>query len=109
LLEVNELMLGWEDHTPTNILVKALLEGLGGGKANKTPTADEFQQLAPEAMKAMQDSAMEAIVAKAGNRLPVTRGRDKGLPHRGPIFDVELLRDKNDTVAKTFRKGSVNV
>ena len=94
LLEVNELFKGWEDYPPTNILVKALVNGFGG---IKKPKVDEDGFTIPsEAQDAMQRSAVGAIAAKADPRwLPVTRGRDRGLPKAAPVFDLTELRERN--------------
>jgi len=97
LAEVNELFEGWRDYPPTNLLVKALVEGFGGKAAtaeSKTPSAD----IPPAAMAAMQNSALAQIQVKAGPTLPVVRGRDPGLPKTPPIFDPEVLRAKNSAL-----------
>lgn len=92
--EVNELFAGWDDYPPTNILVKALVEGFGVKKKPKTDGEDFV--VPQEAQDAMQRSAVGAIAAKADPRwLPVTRGRDRGLPKAAPVFDLTELRERN--------------
>ena len=104
-MEVNELFLGWEDFPPTNLLLKALVEGFGGGKPAHRAT--EPLEIPPEAAQAMQDSAMAAIVAKAGSRLPIVRGRDPGLPKTPPVFDLEALRKRNAEATAKRKARSV--
>lgn len=95
---MNELFNNWADYPPTNILVKALVEGFGGGKKTIENDASSFQ-VTPEADLAMR-SAVAQISAKAGRGLPVIRGRDTGLPNAPPIFDIEELKARNSAVAK---------
>jgi hypothetical protein len=81
-------------------LVKALVEGFGG-----KPGADSAKEfyIPPEAMRAMQDSAMAEIATRAGNRLPIIKGRDKGLPKAPPTFDVDELKRRNEAVRQKRR------
>ena len=95
--EVNELFAGWGEYTPTNLLVKAIVEGLGGGVKEK-PMAE--QDIPPEAMEAMRNSALTAIAAKAGSRVPILQGRDPGLPKAEPAFDLEEMRRRNADVLR---------
>lgn len=95
---MNDLFRGWDEYPPTNLLVKAIVEGLGGCKAVAAPEVE----MTSEAFEAMQNSAIAAIAAKAGSRLPVVQGRDRGLPNKAPVFDLDELRNRNMTVkAKT--------
>jgi hypothetical protein len=49
----------------------------------------------------MQDSAIAAISARAGPRIPVVRGRDPNLPP-APSFDLDEMRQRNEQArAKT--------
>ena len=89
MAEVNELFVGWDEHPPTNILVKAFV---GWGKKEQ-PLVDAT--IPPEALEQMQRSALAAISAKAGNRLPIIKGKDKGLPKVQPTFDLDELRRRN--------------
>ena len=91
LPEVRELFDGWSDHPPTNLLVKAIVEGLGGGKPKTYAPVD----VPPEAFEQMQKSALAAIAVKAGPRVPIIHGKDKGLPKAAPIFDLDELRKRN--------------
>lgn len=79
------------------VLVKALAEGFGV-IAKPEPKADF--DIPPEAMLAMQASAISAISTKAGPRLPVIKGRDKGLPKTPPTFDLDELRRRNADVSR---------
>jgi hypothetical protein len=97
LAEANELFTGWKEFPPTNLLVKAIVEGLGGGVKSENEAPFEVPD---EAMAEMQRSAASAIVAKAGNRLPMVRGKDAGLPKAPPVFDIEELRKRNAEVAR---------
>lgn len=83
------------------------MEGLGGG--NKSPSAGAHADVPPEAAEAMQRSALTEIAAKAGRRIPIVRGRDKGLPKAPPILDVEAMRAKNEATAVRLTKGSASV
>ena len=93
--EVNELFSGWDEYPPTNILVKALVEGFGGKKKS---TVDETVEMPQEAFDAMQKSAMAEIAVKAGPRLPILQGKDRGLPKTPPVFDIEVMRQRNAEV-----------
>lgn len=75
------------------MMLQALLEGFGGKTAGEKEV-----EVSPEALSAMQDSAVAAIAAKAGSRLPITRGRDKNLPRTPPMFDFEELRKRNEAI-----------
>jgi hypothetical protein len=97
LSEAHELFTGWDEHPPTNLLVKAIVEGLGG---QTQPKANDVVDVPPEAMLAMQRSAAQAVVAKAGSRLPMVHGRDKGLPSAQPVFDIEEMRRRNADVTR---------
>lgn len=100
MLEANELFEGWEDYPPVYLSVKAIVEGLGVGKKRTT----EPNAMSPEdekiAFDSMQRSAMGAIAAKAGHRLPIIVGKDPGLPKMAPVFDFAELRKRNMEVAK---------
>jgi hypothetical protein len=113
LAEVNDLFVGWSEHPPTNILVKALVEGLGGGLRSSMPEENIDDVLAshPAANYAMQNAAVQAIAAQAGSRLPVTYGRDSGLPKTPPVFDIDKLREKNNAlkIRVKFEGATVNV
>lgn len=104
LAEARELFEGWDEHPPTNILVKALLDGFGGGKNTKP---DPDLKLPPHIQDTLQRSAVAAINAKADPKwLPVTRGRDPGLPGVAPIFDLDELREKNaERLRQRAQKG----
>jgi hypothetical protein len=80
-------------------LVKALVEGFGGGVKTRI---QEAVVIPPEATVAMQRSVLANIAAKAGSTLPVLQGRDSGLPRAQPIFDVDEMRKRNAGVS---RKG----
>lgn len=94
LAEVNELFEGWDEHPPTNILVKALVDGFSGKKPADVNSSSDVD-MPPEAFKVMQASALEQIKHRAGNRVPVVRGKDPGLPKTAPIFDFDAMRAKN--------------
>lgn len=53
----------------------------------------------------MQKSALAGIAAKAGPRLPIVRGADKGLPKAAPVFDLDEMRLRNKARAKGMRLG----
>jgi hypothetical protein len=101
LPEVQELFAGWSEHTPTNILVKALVKGLGG-EVNAPPAVS--QEIPQHVFDAMQNSALAGIAAKAGPRLPITRGKDAGLPKSSPVFDFDELRERNKDVLRRRAK-----
>ena len=101
MVEANELFTDWEEYPPTNLLVKAIVEGLGGGAK---PKENVDFAVPPEAMLAMQRSAAQAIVTKAGPRLPMVRGPDKGLPPTPPTFDLEEMRKRNVDVIQRRRQ-----
>jgi hypothetical protein len=98
MLEAQELFEGWADHPPTNLLVKAIVEGFGGGKPSAP--AGGWENVPPEALaeanRAMQNSALQQIAVKAGPTLPIQKGRDRGLPKAPPIFDEETMRQRNE-------------
>jgi len=107
---VNELFAGWKDHPPTNILVKALLDGFAGGGKKSSADGGEIN-IPPSAQDAMQRAAVAAISAKADAKwLPVTRGRDPGMPTSAPVFDVDELRSRNrEVIKKRAKRGPSGV
>jgi hypothetical protein len=107
-LEAHELFEGWGDYPPTSITLKGLAAGFGVGvKENKVEDDGTF--VPTEAQEAMQRSAMQAIAAKAGARLPIMRSRDPGLPKAKPVFDLDELRRKNAEAILKRIKGSNGV
>jgi hypothetical protein len=94
----------WADYPPTNILLKALLEGLGGTKS-KVEVEEQEATLGPNdpAFGEMQRAAAAAISMKAGRALPIMRGRDPGLPAAAPVFDESEMRKRNAEILR--RKG----
>ena len=98
---------GWSDHPPTNLLLKAIVEGLGGGKATGTKQAE--LAVPPEAAEAMEKAALAEIRTKGAGRIPIVRGRDKGLPKTLPVFDIDAMRANNATTARALVKGKVRV
>jgi hypothetical protein len=85
------------------LLVKAIVDGFGGG--TKAPSADnDTAEIPQEAMDAMQREAMRGIAAKAGSRLPIVRGRDRGLPKKEPVFDIGAMRERNAEVIRRRAK-----
>ena len=105
MAEVNELFAGWEDYPPVSVTLKALAAGFGVGvKENKVQDDGTF--IPSEAQEAMQRSAMQAIAAKAGSRLPIMRGKDPGLPKAKPVFDLNELRNKNIDALKAKLRGA---
>lgn len=99
MFEANELFNGWDEYPPTNILVKALVEGFGGGVKKKQLVDDDSTIDVPdEAFKAMQRSALAGIAARAQGRLPIIAGPDLGLPKSQPVFDIDEMRKRNNDV-----------
>jgi hypothetical protein len=91
---VGELFSGWTEHPPTNILVKALVDGFGGMK--RSTTIDEELVIPKQAQDALQAGAVSAIASKADPRwLPVVRGKDPGLSQTKPVFDTQELRRRS--------------
>jgi len=108
LAEANELFEGWGEHPPTNLLVKAIVEGFGGTRPGPMgQTADV--QMPPAAAEAMEKAALAEIRTKGAGRIPIIQGRDKGLPKAPPVFDLDKLRERNGTVAKAFRNTAARV
>ena len=97
LIEVQELFDGWKDYTPTNILVKALVEGFCG---KSKPEEEPFAELPPDAAKAMRQAALAEVARKAGPAIPIVRGKDRGLPQKAPVFDYEELRKRDEESQK---------
>jgi hypothetical protein len=94
------LFEGWAEHPPTNLLLQAIIDGLGGGsKAKPAKPSAEQTEAESRAMAAMQQSALAEIQTKAGPSFPVMRGKDKGLPKAAPVFDENLLRERNAALA----------
>jgi hypothetical protein len=90
LLEVNELFEGWGDAPPTNLLLKAIIEGFGGkGQGRAEPPVSAVQT--PQDV----DSALQELASKAGPALPVMRGKDPALGRFKPVFDEDSLKAKN--------------
>jgi hypothetical protein len=54
-------------------------------------------------MEAMRQSALAEIQVKAGPRLPVMQGKDKGLPKTPPVFDENVLQERNKTLASRLK------
>jgi hypothetical protein len=74
-----------------------LVEGFGGGKKR----SNELIDIPPEARDAMQTSAVAALATRADPKwLPITRGRDPGLPKAAPVFDLDELRRRNAEALK---------
>lgn len=105
MAEANELFEGWSEHPPTNLLLKAIVEGLGGAQV----PGSALPNVPPEAAEAMERAALAEIQAKGAGRIPIVRGRDKGLPKTPPVFDLDTMRAHNADVAKAFAKGKVRV
>jgi len=101
LPEVQDLFAGWGEYTPTNVLLKALLKGLGG---EQTPPTVSTPDIPSHVFDEMQRSALAGIAAKAGPRLPITRGKDAGLPKVAPVFDIDALRERNKEVLRRSAK-----
>lgn len=104
------MFAGWDEHPPTNILVKALLDGLSGGAKPKTDAEGNWN-IPPEALAEMQKSAVASIQAKADpGWLPVKSGPDKGMPKMAPIFDVDELKAKNaEALQRMIRRRAEGV
>ena len=85
LAEVNDLFEGWNDSPPTNLLVRAIVEGLGGGR-KPVFVQDQAQ---------ISDRDLTELASQAGKALPIQRGPDPGLPKAAPVFDLDLMRKKN--------------
>lgn len=80
LKEVNELFLTWNEHPPVYVLLKALVEGLGGG--TKPKPIDEAQ--------------IQELTFKSRGALPVVaKGKNPFEPKAAPVFDLETMRAKN--------------
>lgn len=74
----------WRDHPPTNVLLKALLDGLSAeGKAESSPS--------PEI-------PLDTFAAKAG----LSISRDDSSPT--PVFDLDAMRARNQDKIRTFAK-----
>lgn len=67
------------------------MDGLSG----KKPDAPTEAEIPPAALEAMTKSAMSEIQAKAGTRLPIVRGRDRGLPKTPPAFDPDVMAQRS--------------
>lgn len=93
---MNELFSGWNEYPPTNLLLKALVEGFGGG--SKPQVEPERLDIPPEAALAMQRSAAAEISTRIGRGLPMVRGRDTGLPKAPPVFDIDEMRKRNEAI-----------
>jgi hypothetical protein len=109
LRDAQDLTAQWKDHPPTNILLKGFIEGFSGSAKPPEPL-----EIPPEAFEAIQNSAIAGIAARAGNRLPIMAGRDRGLPKATPIFDLEAMRKKNEEakariIARAQAKGTTSV
>jgi hypothetical protein len=97
--EANELFQGWDEHPPTNLLLKAIAVGFGVIKKPEIKVQDDTLQH-QQAFDAMQRAAMHEIAVKAGPRLPILQGPDLGLPKAKPIFDIEELLKRNANVVQ---------
>jgi hypothetical protein len=73
------------------------VQGLGGWKTPQTESLGAGD-IPADAMAAMNASALQAIQSKAGNRLPIIRGKDTGLPKAAPVFDLDAMRKRNAEV-----------
>lgn len=99
------MFAGWEEFTPTNVLVKALVQGFGG--ASPASPAATLDNISPEALEQMQRSAMAGIAAKADPRwLPIQRGVDKELAKLTPTFDMDELKARAEQSMQRRVKGA---
>jgi hypothetical protein len=91
LQEVNDLFSGWKDHPPVYVLVKAIVEGFGGGK--KTD---------------IEEKDIDQLQRESRGLLPILRGtKDPGLPKSAPVFDLDQMRIKNQERIKANLKLKV--
>lgn len=79
LKRVNEYFAKWKDHPPVYVLVKGLLEGLGGKPAEDDPVPVNISQ----------------FVKEVGSTVPVVHGPDLGLPKTAVVFDIDEMRRRN--------------
>lgn len=85
--EVNELFAGWEEHPPVYVLVKAIVQGLGGGGA--MPSRETIEE------QIIDDQILNKLRAEVQGYMPVVRGRDPGLPKSKVVTDLDQMREKN--------------
>jgi hypothetical protein len=86
--EVNELFTGWEEHPPVYVLVKAIVQGLGGGGA--MPSHETIEE------QTTDDQILSKLRAEVqGLSMPIVRGRDPGLPKSKVVTDLDQMREKN--------------
>lgn len=90
LAEANMYFRGWEESPPTFVLVRAIAEGLGGEV--RQPTEAEK---AVEAAGADVERTLTEISVRSRGSVPVTRGKDLGLPKIPPAFDLDEMRRRN--------------
>jgi hypothetical protein len=92
MVETDELFRTWDKHPPTNILVKVIVEGLGGVDVS--------------APQGISEAELQKLAAEARGALPHVRGTDPGLP-RAPVFDLDELRRRNQDSIKAKAKQRV--
>lgn len=97
--EINDLIGQWHDYPPTNLLLKALLDGLSG-KAKPAAEAETVVRPDMDQLRVISEISM-----KAGPHMPVVRGKDSGLPRTPPSFNVDELRQRN---AEVLRRKAVS-
>lgn len=85
---MNLIFASWREYPPVNVLLKSLLEGLGAKPEDPTVTPSELAELHKQ----------------VGSALPIIKGRDVGLPKSTPVFDLDEMRRKNQTLIKNRLK-----
>lgn len=89
------------------MLVKSLVEGFSGGTKKAVSQDDTSSAIPQEAFDAMQREALRGISQKVGSRLPIVRGKDRGLPKVEPVFDLNVMKERNVDVIRRRAKMKV--
>lgn len=95
---MNELFGQWNEHPPTSVLVKALVDGFAGAKAPPKSVEEAAQRAG------ISEGDLMKLRTQVGRALPI-QAKDPGLPAQAPVFDLGAMREKNAHRLKATAKA----
>jgi hypothetical protein len=93
--EANELFESWDYAPPTNMLLDAIVRAFGGGGTESSNSTQSRAAQTGGSTEGPTNAQLFELSVKAGNSLPILKGKDVGLPATPPVFDFEELRARN--------------